>query len=48
MLICAAIGLMTYDAFSPDYALDSGQLALMFGTATVLLGVEAGKRFLGR
>jgi hypothetical protein len=36
-LVCV---LAIFDALSPDYALDSIQLALMLGTGGVILGVE--------
>lgn len=39
--------LMLVDAFRTDYAVDSIQLGLLLGTATVLLGVEAIRKFLG-
>lgn len=39
--------LMVLDAFRTDYAVDSIQLGLLLGTATVLLGVEAIRKALG-
>lgn len=47
LLLGAAVVLMGWDAFSVDYQLDSGQLALMLATSLALLGVEAGKAVLG-
>ena len=47
-LIFAAIVNSLLDVASEAYAADSLQLALFLGTGTVLLGVEAGTRLLGR
>lgn len=46
-LLGLAAVLMVLDALSPDYDVDSIQLGLIFGTALVLLGVEAGRKLLG-
>jgi len=42
-----ALLLMILDAIRTDYAADTIQLALLFGTGLVLLGVEAGRKLLG-
>jgi hypothetical protein len=47
-LLYAVAGVLTLiDAFRPDYAVDSIQLGLLLGTASVLLGVEAILKRLG-
>ncbi len=45
-LIFAAIVLLLVDALSLEYSVDSIVLGLILGTGVVLLGVEAGRRFL--
>ena len=47
LLISAAVVLLAIDAFSTSYAVDTITLALLLGTASVLLGVEGIRRFLG-
>lgn len=42
-----ALLLMLIDAIRPDYATDTIQLGLLFGTGLVLLGVEAGRKLIG-
>lgn len=39
--------LAVIDAADPDYQLDSFQLGLLLTAGLVMLGVEAGKRYLG-
>lgn len=41
LLYGLAAVLTVVDAFSPTYSVDSIQLGLILGTASVLLGVEA-------
>ena len=45
-LIFGAIVLLLVDALSRDYSVDSIVLGLILGTGVVLLGVEAGRKFL--
>ena len=45
-LIFAAIVLLVLDAFNKEYQVDSITLGLLLGTGIVLLGVEAGRRYL--
>lgn len=47
LLYGVAAVLTVLDAFRPDYAMDSIQLGLLLGTATVLLGVEAIQKVIG-
>lgn len=46
-LLFLAAALMLIDALSDTFAVDSIQLGLIFGTALLLLGVEAGRKLLG-
>jgi hypothetical protein len=46
MVIGLVIVLSIIDAFSVDFQLDTIQAGLMLGSALLLLGVEAGKRFI--
>lgn len=45
-LIFGAVVLLLVDALSRDYSVDSIVLGLILGTGVVLLGVEAGRKFL--
>ena len=47
LLIASAVVLLTIDAFSSQYAVDTITLALLLGTASVLLGVEGIRRVIG-
>lgn len=47
ILIGLAVVLMILDAALPNYQLDSIQLALVLGTASVLFGVEAIRKLIG-
>jgi len=47
LLLFTGSGLLVIDAFSETYAADTITLALCFGTASILLGVESIRRYLG-
>lgn len=47
LLIATVVALALIDAISIDYSVDSIQLGLLLGTGSVLLGVEAIRKYIG-
>lgn len=47
LLLATGAVLVLVDAFSLDYAADTIHLGLLFGTGSVLLGVETVRRYIG-
>lgn len=47
LLLATGALLLIVDAFSREYAADTIHLGLVFGTGSVLLGVEGIRRYLG-
>jgi hypothetical protein len=48
VLVLLVAILAIIDAASDNFAIDSVQLGLLLGTALLLLGVEAGRKLIGR